>query len=81
MTGASPGNSPTTGRSSSPMTRRFHIGDRFKSFGFALNGLGVLLKTQHNAWLHLLRIDPDTLAVEQRLAKGWTPVARDEPTG
>jgi len=36
------------------MTRRFHIGDRFKSFGFALNGLGVLLKTQHNACLHLL---------------------------
>lgn len=36
------------------MTRRFRIGDRLKSFRFAFNGLAVLLKTQHNAWLHLL---------------------------
>lgn len=26
---------------------------RLKSFGYALRGLGFMLKTQHNAWLHL----------------------------
>ncbi|MFT4710561.1 MAG: diacylglycerol kinase (ATP) [Planctomycetota bacterium] len=36
------------------MKKPFRIGDRFKSFGFALDGVAVLLKTQHNAWLHLL---------------------------
>ncbi|MDG1500219.1 MAG: diacylglycerol kinase family protein [Planctomycetota bacterium] len=36
------------------MTSGFPVGDRFKSFGFAFNGLAVLLKTQHNAWLHLM---------------------------
>jgi diacylglycerol kinase (ATP) len=26
---------------------------RLKSFGYALQGIGFALKTQHNAWLHL----------------------------
>jgi len=27
--------------------------DRMKSFGYALNGLGFVLRTQHNAWIHV----------------------------
>lgn len=27
--------------------------DRYRSFGFALRGLGVLVRTQHNARIHL----------------------------
>ena len=36
------------------MNKPFHMGDRLRSFRFALNGIAVLIKTQHNAWLHLL---------------------------
>lgn len=36
------------------MNRAFNPADRLKSFRFALRGLPVLIKTQHNAWLHLL---------------------------
>ena len=32
----------------------FKLSARFKSFGFAFSGLGFMLHTQHNAWLHLL---------------------------
>jgi diacylglycerol kinase (ATP) len=35
------------------MTKRFLIVDRIKSFGFAFAGLAVMLRTQHNAWIHL----------------------------
>jgi diacylglycerol kinase (ATP) len=31
----------------------FSVFARIKSFGYALNGLGFMLRTQHNAWLHL----------------------------
>jgi diacylglycerol kinase (ATP) len=31
----------------------FNIGDRIRSFGYALRGLGFMLKTQQNAWIHL----------------------------
>jgi diacylglycerol kinase (ATP) len=31
----------------------FSIGSRVKSFGYALRGLGYMLRTQHNAWIHL----------------------------
>jgi diacylglycerol kinase (ATP) len=31
----------------------FSISARVKSFGYALNGLGYMLRTQHNAWIHL----------------------------
>ncbi len=31
----------------------FSVSDRVKSFGYALRGLGFMLKSQHNAWIHL----------------------------
>ncbi len=31
----------------------FSIASRIRSFGYALRGLGFMLKTQHNAWIHL----------------------------
>ena len=31
----------------------FSLADRVKSFRFALRGLGFMLRTQHNAWIHL----------------------------
>jgi diacylglycerol kinase (ATP) len=31
----------------------FSIGSRIRSFGYALRGLGFMLRTQHNAWIHL----------------------------
>ena len=34
--------------------KRFSIGDRLLSFGFAFQGLITFFKTQHNAWIHLL---------------------------
>lgn len=36
------------------MTKAFNIGGRLKSFRFAINGIVILVRTQHNAWLHLL---------------------------
>ena len=33
--------------------RAFSIGARLKSIGHALDGLRLMLRTQHNAWLHL----------------------------
>ena len=35
------------------MTEPFKISARLKSIGFALEGLGTILRTQHNAWIHL----------------------------
>ncbi len=32
----------------------FSVRDRVKSFGYALSGLGFMLRTQHNAWIHLV---------------------------
>jgi diacylglycerol kinase (ATP) len=31
----------------------FSISSRIRSFGYALRGLGFMLRTQHNAWIHL----------------------------
>lgn len=31
----------------------FSLGDRLKSFGHAFEGLGFMLRSQHNAWIHL----------------------------
>lgn len=31
----------------------FTLRSRFKSFAYALQGIGFMLRTQHNAWLHL----------------------------
>lgn len=33
---------------------RFSLSGRVKSFSYALQGLGFMLRTQHNAWLHAL---------------------------
>lgn len=33
--------------------RTFSISARLKSIGHALDGLALMLRTQHNAWLHL----------------------------
>lgn len=34
-------------------SKGFTLSSRLKSVGYALRGLGFMLKTQHNAWLHL----------------------------
>lgn len=34
--------------------KKFSIGDRIKSFSFALQGLAAFFRTQHNAWIHAL---------------------------
>lgn len=31
----------------------FSLGERIRSFGYAFRGLGFMLRTQHNAWIHL----------------------------
>jgi diacylglycerol kinase (ATP) len=31
---------------------RFSISARIRSFGFAFRGIAVVLRTQHNAWIH-----------------------------
>jgi diacylglycerol kinase (ATP) len=33
--------------------KKFKIGDRFKSFKFAFNGVRILFFNEHNAWIHL----------------------------
>lgn len=33
--------------------KKFNLTDRFRSIGHALEGLAYVLKTQHNAWIHL----------------------------
>jgi diacylglycerol kinase (ATP) len=35
------------------MSKRFLIVDRIKSLGFAFSGLAAMMRTQHNAWIHL----------------------------
>jgi diacylglycerol kinase len=32
----------------------FSLKKRAKSFSYAITGIGILLKTQHNAWIHVL---------------------------
>ena len=32
--------------------QRFTLAARLKSFSYAITGIGFMLKTQHNAWLH-----------------------------
>ena len=54
------------------MTKRFLIVDRLRSFGFAFAGLAAMLRTQHNAWIHLA----STLAAVS--AGFWFAVSRDE---
>jgi len=35
------------------MNRPFTLSGRLKSFAYAFKGLGFMLRSQHNAWLHL----------------------------
>lgn len=35
------------------MAARFSVSDRVKSFRYAFAGLWLMLRTQHNAWVHL----------------------------
>jgi len=54
------------------MQKSFSIVDRIKSFGFALSGIAAMLRTQHNAWIHLAA----TAAV---IAGGaWFALGREE---
>ena len=32
----------------------FQIKDRIKSFGYAFKGMGYVIRTQHNIWIHFL---------------------------
>jgi diacylglycerol kinase (ATP) len=34
--------------------QRFTLVARFRSFSYAVQGIGFMLKTQHNAWLHAI---------------------------
>ena len=33
--------------------RRFNVGARLRSFRHAASGIGLMMRTQHNAWIHL----------------------------
>jgi len=57
------------------MTKPFSIVERIKSVSFALAGIGVMLRTQHNAWIHLAA----TIVVVG--AGLWFGVAREEWVG
>ncbi|MGV3741525.1 MAG: diacylglycerol kinase family protein [Burkholderiaceae bacterium] len=37
-----------------PARKRFSFVARLKSFSYAIQGIAFVLRTQHNAWLHLL---------------------------
>lgn len=52
--------------------RVFSISDRLKSVGHALDGLVLMLRTQHNAWLHLVA---SAIAVSAGLVLGLTSEA------
>ena len=54
------------------MTKPFSIAERLKSISFALSGIGAMLRTQHNARIHLAA----TIAVV--IAALWFQVAREE---
>lgn len=32
---------------------RFSVKDRIKSFGYAFNGICLLVRSEHNAWIHI----------------------------
>lgn len=36
------------------LVERISVSGRLRSFGFAVRGFGVVLRTQHNAWIHLV---------------------------
>jgi len=38
------------------VTKRFSLKSRVKSFGYAINGLKTVYKTEHNLWIHTLAL-------------------------
>ena len=34
--------------------KKFKVKDRIKSFGYAFRGIKLLIKGEHNAWIHIL---------------------------
>ncbi len=36
------------------MTKNFKISDRLKSFKYAFNGILIMIRSQHNAWIHVV---------------------------
>ena len=59
---------------------RFSVRARVRSFRFALRGIATMLRTQHNAWLHLLAtIGVLGAGIAWQLGRGdtlWYPRAR-----
>jgi len=51
---------------------RFSVRKRVQSFRYAFGGIGYMLKTQHNAWIHLLA------AVAVVVAGWWFSVSAEE---
>lgn len=54
------------------MTKPFTIADRLKSIAFAFSGIAAMLRTQHNAWIHL------AASVVVVGAGFWFAVSREE---
>ena len=54
------------------MPKHFSIADRLKSFTFAFAGIAAMLRTQHNAWVHL------AATVVVVVAGLWFGIAREE---
>ena len=52
--------------------QRFTLVARLKSFGYAFEGIALMLKTQHNAWLHLIATTLVTALA------GWCGVNADD---
>lgn len=52
--------------------KRFLIIDRIRSVGHALNGIAAMLRSQHNAWIHLVAT---AVAI---IAAFWFALTRDE---
>lgn len=50
--------------------KKFTVAARLKSFSYAIQGIGFVLRTQHNAWLHLLATMG---AIMLALFLGFTP--------
>jgi diacylglycerol kinase (ATP) len=59
-------------RKQAPAPKRFLIIERIRSVGYALAGIAAMLRSQHNAWIHLA----STITV---VAAGlWFGVTREE---
>lgn len=52
------------------MNRPFTFADRFRSFGYAFQGVWHMLKSQHNAWIHAVAT---VVVISGGLALGLSP--------